>query len=314
MKRTSYQGVVQPRGFPGLPEGWISEWETFQSSDGNLQLFGVLHHLEPWEPSPLAHRLLLVLHGLGEHGGRYLHVPHFVRSAVGAVYCLDHRGHGRSEGLRGHIERFDLFADDVAYTVKRLEEQLLKRFGKAEIHLLAHSLGGHVALRTLFLHPDLPLHSATVTSPFLGIKAKVPAVKKFAGLALARVWGSLQLSTGLDAALVSRDPEVVHAYRTDRLVHDKMTPRFFVLNQAAMDDTLSRDSGIRVPLQMIVSMGDGIVDEQKSLRFFKNLQHRDKQLKAVPDLYHEPLNEPEKDRVFADVTAWIESHSHSRSG
>ena len=162
-----YQGSVQPRNFPSLPKDWISEWETFPSSDGTLQLFSVIHHPKEWK----GHRALVILHGLGEHGGRYLHAAHYLESVVDAVYCLDHRGHGRSEGLREHVERFDAYADDAALAISRLDENLKKRFGQSEIHLLGHSMGGLITLRTLFKYTTLPLHSVSISSPLLGIRA-----------------------------------------------------------------------------------------------------------------------------------------------
>src|SRR5690349_9727169 len=77
-----YHGTLLPKGFPPLPADWISEWETFPASDGALQLFGVLHHPEKWSGP----RAVVVVHGFGEHGGRYLHVPHYLRDATDAVY------------------------------------------------------------------------------------------------------------------------------------------------------------------------------------------------------------------------------------
>ncbi len=301
-------GIRQPKGFQGLPSGWVSEWETFAASSGGLNLFGAYHHRQLLDREQ-RHRLLVILHGMGEHGGRYLHAPHFLQSKVDGVYCVDHRGHGRSEGIRGHVEKFDELAEDGALLVRRLNEQLLKKFGKSEIHLFGHSLGGHIALRMLFLTPDLPLCSATVSAPFLGIKARVPTVKKLAAIGLSRVWGSLQLDTELDVNTLSHDPEVIDAYLHDRLVHSKMTPRFFTEMLAAMDDTLSRETGIELPLQMAVPLQDGLVDAEKSLRFFRQLKHRDKQLKTYPTFFHEPVNEIGKEQVFDDIGSWIEAHS-----
>jgi alpha-beta hydrolase superfamily lysophospholipase len=263
------------------------------------------HHHEKWT----GHRALLVLHGHGEHGGRYFHFPHFVHTAVDLVQTVDHRGHGRSEGLRGHIEKFDHFAEDAALAIHRLDGQLKARFGKSEIHLLGHSLGGHVALRTLFLNKDLPLASATVSAPFLAIKVKVPVAKKFAAHALSRIWGSIQMGTGLDPSEISHDKEVVTAYVSDRLVHDKMTPSFFTSMLDAMGDTLKRDSGIEYPLQVLVPLQDRIVDSDVSLDFFRRLKHRDKRLKTYSGFYHEPFNELGKEQAFEDLVSWISSHS-----
>ncbi|MEO5970888.1 MAG: lysophospholipase [Bdellovibrionia bacterium] len=299
-----YQGSVQPKNFPDLPKDWVSEWETFPSSDGKLQLFSVIHHAKEWK----GHRVLVVLHGLGEHGGRYLHVPHYVKSAVDAVLCLDHRGHGRSEGLRGHVDQFDLYADDVALAISRLDEQVRKRFGNAEIHLLGHSMGGLIALRTLFKH-HLPIASATVSAPLLGIRVHTPLVKKYLGIALSRIWGSLHMATELDASTLSHDQDVVKAYLADRLVHNKITPRFFTELQNAMSDTLRRESGLNYPVQMMTPLQDQIVDSDAALQFFRALKLRDKLLKTYPDFFHEPLNEIGKEQVFEDLVSWIKNHS-----
>ncbi len=293
-----------PRGFPGLPEGWSTEWGTFRNSTEKTQLFQVTHLRNGGGP-----RVALVVHGMGEHGGRYLHLAHFLGDAVDAVRCLDLPGHGRSEGLRGDIERFDSLVDDIALAVRRTHEQFTRRFGGCELHLIGHSLGGHLVLRTALRHQGLPLASLTASAPFLGIKVKVPVIKKSAAVLLSRVWGSLQLDTELDAGLLSRDPEAVEAYRSDRLVHSKMTPRFFMQVQAAMADTLEQTRGIECPVMVQVAMQDGVVDSEKALDFFRNLDHPRKELKTYPQFFHEIYNELGKEQALADLRQWVLSHS-----
>ncbi|MGW8370425.1 MAG: alpha/beta fold hydrolase, partial [Gammaproteobacteria bacterium] len=117
----------------------------------------------------------MIFHGLGEHGGRYAHVPHYVQGCVSRVVCHDHRGHGRSEGRRGHVNRFDDFADDAAQAVMRLDERLRHECGRSEIHVLGHSMGGLITLRMLLAHPGLAIASATVSSPALGVGIPVPS-------------------------------------------------------------------------------------------------------------------------------------------
>lgn len=305
--KTIFQGVLQPRGFPGLPEGWVSEWETFSSSDSELQLFLASYHPSNWT-SP---KVLLILHGLGEHGGRYLHFPHYLKNDVGAVFCLDHRGHGRSEGLRGHVARFDLLADDAALAVRRVDDILRKRFGRSEIHVLGHSMGGLVALRMMLLHPSLPVRSLTVSAPLLAVKVELPFAKRAAAHVLSRVWGSLHMNSEIDPRVLSHDAEVAEAYTADRLVHKKGTPRFYTELLGAMADTLKRDSGIEVPLQMIVPLQDSVVDPEAALGFFRNLKHREKQLRTYPGFYHESFNEVGKEQAFEDLRTWINTHSDS---
>src|SRR6185436_3889565 len=110
----------------------------------------------------------------GEHGGRYPHVPHYLNSVVDGVYCFDHRGHGRSGGIRGHVEKFDHYIKDAALAITRLEKQLKERFQQIEIHLLGHSMGGLIALLTLFSHTLLPVRSVTISAPLLGIRVPTP--------------------------------------------------------------------------------------------------------------------------------------------
>jgi acylglycerol lipase len=267
----------------------------------------VNHHFENWKDP----RCLVIFHGFGEHGGRYLHFPHYVQSVVSSVYCLDHRGHGRSEGLRGHVDRFDLYAEDAILAIKRVDEQLKKRFGKSEIHLLGHSLGGLVALRAIFLQSDLPLASVSISAPLLGVKVEVPKIKKWGSKILAKVWGSVHFTSEIDPRDLSHDKGVVETYITDRLVHKKVTPLFFEGLQAAIQDTIRRDSGIHSPIQMLIPLQDQVVNAEASLQFFRDLKWRDKLLKTYPNFFHEPFNEIGKEQVFEDLIQWIKSHSKS---
>lgn len=295
---------MQPRGFPGLPEGWVSQWETFPSADGSLQLFGVNHHLEKWT----APRALIVLHGLGEHGGRYLHFPHYLKDTVQSVYCLDHRGHGRSEGLRGHVDRFDLYVDDAVLAIKRLDEHLKRRFGKSELHLFAHSMGGLIALRAVLKHAELPLQSVAISSPLLGVKVELSLVKRAAARALARVWGKVHMNSDIDPSTVSHDPEVVQNYIQDRLVHKKGTPLLYVEMMGAIEDTMKRHGPIQFPIQAMLAGEDRIVNTQAALEFMENLEAKEKLTLTYPGYFHEIVNELGKDRVFEDLKKWIIQH------
>ena len=301
---------AQPRGFPGLPPGWRTDRETFRTADDEIDLFCATHRRQDVR----GHRALVVLHGLGEHGGRYMHVPHYVQSDIDWVSCPDQRGHGRSGGLRGDAARFDILADDFASVIRRTDRIVKEACGgRSEIHVLAHSLGGHVALRALFRHPELarvPVQSVSLSAPFLAIKQRVPWIRKAAARSISRIWGTLQMGTGLDASLISHDPEVVNSYRSDPLVHDRITPRFFTSMIAAFEDTLGRNGGFDIPTQFLVPMDDRIVDSQVTANFFERLQTPAKRLATYEGFYHEILNEIERVRPFQDVVAWI----HSRHG
>ena len=254
--------------------------------------------------------MLVICHGFGEHGGRYLHFPHYVKDFVGSVYSLDLRGHGRSEGLRGHVERFDDYTDDVVSTLARVEEKIRARFGQAEVHFLGHSMGGLIALRVGFLHPKLPgVRAITASAPLLGIRVELPAFKRGAAHILSRVWPSLHMDSEIQPDRISHDPAAVEVYAKDRLIHHKGTPRLYTEMQHAIVDTRARTEGMNYPLFMIIPEQDQIVDPEAEAEFFKELKHRDKELATYPTFFHESFNELGKEKAFADLNQWIRKQS-----
>jgi alpha-beta hydrolase superfamily lysophospholipase len=297
----NYYGVKQPQGFPGLPEGWLTEWETRVSADGVTKLFAILHR----KRDVTVKRVLVVVHGFGEHAGRYMHFPHYLdaaKSGVDAVFVYDQRGHGRSEGLRGDIENFDAFGDDLDGMLRHVET----KFPGAEIHLLGHSLGGHIALRFGFLHPGLPLKTFQVSSPYLGLFQEPPlALRAVAGV-LARTWKTLSLSTDVDASVLSRDERVVENYATDRLNHGRMTPRFYASMVAAQKDTLKRHDGFGYSLAVHLPLADRLVSPAITRAFYDALDNpKGKRLFEYADFRHEPMNEIGKEAFFENLSGVI---------
>jgi lysophospholipase len=308
----NYQGSLQPRDFPALPANWKSESDTFPGSAPSLHLFEVLHQVQGAPPGGQAPpwKALFTLHGFGEHGGRYLHFPHYVKNTVGSVYCVDHRGHGRSEGLRGHVDRFDIFIEDTAIALERLHAGLIKKFGKAEIHLFGHSFGGLLALHIMHHPVARYFKSATISAPLLGIRVPVPALKKLASRTLNHLWSTLQMSTGFDAAVISHDPAVVEAYRADRLVHGKITPRMFWEMNYGMDLAFKLGVPEQIPVQFLVPEKDEVVSADATKKFFSGLKVRpDSRLITYSDFFHESFNEIAKEKAFQDLNTWLQQHT-----
>lgn len=310
--KTDGFGNLRPDSFPILPNGWVDETETFSASCGSLKLFAVHHHRR--EPGAGAGRGLLVIHGQGEHGGRYGHVPHFLEGEVDSIYCPDHRGHGRSEGLRGHVDRFDRYAEDVAIALDRHDAWLRARFGAgAQLHVLGHSMGGLVALRMLRLNPDARVASVTISAPLIGLNFKVPLWKKAVAYGISRVWGALQMPTDLDPAKVSRDPDVQEVYKADRLIHDRASAGFFTDLQAVLAEISQGTQAFRIPIQFLVPLADEVVSPKAALEYFERIQAPAKRLRTYEGFRHEPFNELGKETVFADLASWIAEHG-ARAG
>ncbi|MDR3608754.1 MAG: lysophospholipase [Oligoflexia bacterium] len=308
-------GIVQPAGFPPLPAGWSTEFTTYPSHDGELKLFSATHtrpDLKKVTSRPL--RALVIAHGIGEHGGRYLHFPHYLADTVDLLFCPDHRGHGRSEGLRGHVDRFTDYSEDLRVGIERLGSQY-------EIHVLGHSMGSLILMNLLMDHPELPLYSAILSSPLLAVSVEVPLIKKAAAGALSNLWGNLQIRTGLNASMLSHDAAVVEAYRKDRLVHDFCTPRLYTEMSASMKKISHHAEAfaerVRLPLLMQVPTGDKIVNSEAAIGFFHAVKSAKKddtlKLKTYPGFFHEAYNETGKQQTFEDLKEWLSSETSSSS-
>ncbi len=296
----------QAHGFPPLPEGWVCEFETFERA--GAQLFA--HLFRPKVPTPgRAHRAAVILHGQGEHGGRYLHVPHYLGDTIDSFYALDNRGHGLSSGVRGHVRDFSEYVDDAATAIRRYTEFVRSLHGRVEMHLSAHSMGRLIALRVLQMHPDLELASVTVSAPMIELAFPVPKVKFLAAKMLNKIMPSLALPGEPLGDLVSRDPAVVEHYKADPLNHGLASPAFFMSYLATKDDLKVRAKTFRHPLLFLLPTADRIIAPAPTLEFFQDVEAPEKKKIVYDGLYHEVFNEPEKDRVFADAKDWIRAHA-----
>jgi alpha-beta hydrolase superfamily lysophospholipase len=298
------QVPTQPKGFPGLPSGWVVEFETIPF--GKALLFA---HLFRGSRAELRHKALVVLHGQGEHSGRYLHIPHYLGDVVGSVYAIDHRGHGQSSGNRGHIDEFDMYAHDAAMAVRRYTRYLKSLHGKAEVYLIGHSMGGLIALRMLQLHPELELASATVSAPMVELAFKVPWFKHLGSLLMNKVLPSVSLPSEPLAESISRDIQVVEHYKSDRLNHGFASPAFYTSYLAVREKLRAAARDFRVPLLFLIPTADKIIDPKATLEFFDKVAAPQKSLIRYEGYFHEIMNEPGREQVFRDIKEWIKAYS-----
>jgi alpha-beta hydrolase superfamily lysophospholipase len=290
-----------PEGYPKLPAEFDYETEVLASVDGEHDIFLNVFRKRGVKPE----RALLVVHGQGEHGARYQHFAHFLGSHYQLIVALDLRGHGRSEGIRGHVEHFDEYCDDVLLAW----DALGKRAGSGvPLDWFAHSMGGTITLRTLQLRPEPGISNLILSAPGVDLTVQVPWIKDAAARLLAGIWGSLQMETGLDPAELSHDPAVVAAIKKDSLHHTKATSKFYLGFMEAMREL--RDADLRIPSSTRVLLQlageDRIVSTPAAEVLFDQLKHSRKEKVVYPGLFHEIYQETGKEKVFADWVAFLE--------
>lgn len=255
-----------------------------------------------WQPAGTPKLALAVVHGHGEHAGRYEGLAEdMVRHGI-AVFAVDLRGHGSSAGKRGHIMTWpDLIADAltaVDFAGKGVPADV-------EVVPLGHSVGGSIVLSAVVQKRLKPRRFA-VSSPALRVRQQVPAWKVKMGEVLSSRLPSLTMGTGLDARGISRDAAVVEAYKTDPLVHDKMSTRFYTEWTAANAEILARANEIKVPYFASHGTDDPIIDPSGTQELFRRSgPPPGSRLELYSGYLHEPFNEVGRERVYEDLASWL---------
>lgn len=242
---------------------------------------------------------LLVVHGLGEHGGRYCRLAEAMSPRGWSCWALDLRGMGSSDGQRGHVDSWDQWIQDVVAFQAVVEAES----GPHPIVPLGHSFGGVLVLTAVergAIRPD----RFVLSNPALRARVRVPGWKRRLGSVAARTWPTLAMANEVDPALISRDPAEVDAYRRDPLVHDRISARLYAEWTAAGADALERAGRLDVPFLLILAGDDRIIDAGAS----KELAARTGSLATIrtyPDRFHEPFNDLGASEVFDDLAQWL---------
>ncbi|HEY8605713.1 MAG TPA: lysophospholipase [Noviherbaspirillum sp.] len=242
---------------------------------------------------------ILLMHGLGEHCGRYAHVARFFSTRGWSVRMYDHRGHGRSGGPRGDTPDHEAMLRDA----KRVMDDFASGLDQPPL-LFGHSMGGLFA--AAFATAGLaPLRGLVLSSPALGIALSPP--QKMLLASLGAVTPGLPMPNGLQTRYLSHDPAVVKAYETDPLVHARITPRMLRCMLRTIDDAHNGAPSLAIPTLMLVSGDDRMVDARGSDAFFARLRPGIGTLHRYPDFYHEVFNEVKAQRAFDDLDRWMQA-------
>ncbi|MGZ4214901.1 MAG: alpha/beta hydrolase [Solirubrobacteraceae bacterium] len=268
--------------------------ESSFAGTGGVEIFW-----RAWLPDGDPGAVVVIAHGAGEHSGRYTHVAQRLVDEGYAVYAIEHRGHGRSQGPRALIDRIDNAVADLDGLVLLASDP----HPGAPVFLLGHSMGGTIALSYALAHQER-LAGLVLSGPLAALET-VPAPMRMTARTLSVLAPRTPL-IAIDSSLVSRDPAVVSDYRSDPLVHHGKLPARTVVELAGAIEAFPGAVGaITVPTLIMYGTDDGLCPPQGSVMLSERIGSPDKTLKAYQGLYHEILCEPERDQVLDDLCSWL---------
>lgn len=266
----------------------------FKTFDG-LQLFG-----QSWQPDDVQSRAVICLvHGLGEHSGRYNYVADQITQAGYTLLSFDLRGHGQSQGPRGHTPSYEALLNDINFFLNEVD----KNFTELPHFLYGHSLGGNLVLNYI-LRRQSPLKGVIATDPWLRLAFEPPRVKVILAQITNYLWPSFSQKNGLDTKVLSRDPEIVLTCENDPLVHGNISARMFISIYQSGRWALEHASEFPLPL-LLMHGGDDKITSLEASREFASKVTEKCTFRIWDGLYHEIHNEPEKQAVFAFLISWL---------
>jgi alpha-beta hydrolase superfamily lysophospholipase len=260
---------------------------------------GVPIYYSYWSAEGKPQAVLIIVHGLGEHSGRYQYLVDALVPEQISVYAFDLRGHGRSGGKRGVLRDWREFRQD-------LDTLLALVRGKepgVPVFLMGHSLGGLIALDYVLEYS--PEVKGVITSSPALVPTAVSKGKVLLAKILSRLLPDLQIKTGLDSSGISSQPEEVKRYQEDLQVHDWGTPRLGTEILAAQARTLASAERISVPLLIVHGEADSLTPVESSQDLFQRVATSQKKIITYPGSYHEIHNDFARAQEFEDLIAWI---------
>ena len=278
--------------------------------DGNFKGVRNLNvYYQGWLPDTDVKAVLIIVHGLGEHSGRYMNVVNHFTPQGYAIYSLDHIGHGKSDGDREFVKQFDDFTE----TLKIFYGMVANQQAEKPIFLLGHSMGGTIAAYYLLDHQS-DFNGSIISAPLVKVGDDITKTT----ITMSKILSKLLPKAGvisLNVNGVSRDPNVVKAYINDPLVfHGKTPARLGTELLFAMMRITEEAEKIILPIIVLQGAEDILVEPSGAQMLYDKASSEDKTLKIYEGLYHEIFNEPEREMVLEDVENWLESRLDSKAG
>jgi len=261
-----------------------------------------LMHACEWSPdsfggSPRA--VVGLVHGMGEHMGRYAHLAEMLNAEGYAVLGFDQRGHGKTAGKRGHVPAYESLLEGVDL----LLDEAQRKYPGLPVFLYGHSMGGNVTLNYL-LRRQPAIRGAVVTGPWLKLAFKPPSLQSIVGKVVERVYPAYTNNRPMVAEHLTSDPAMIERYVNDPLGHGQITARFFFGVQRAGLWALSHAYMLQIPL-LLMHGGDDKVTSLHASKEFASKAGRRVDWREWPEFKHELHNESRREEVFSVIRDWL---------
>lgn len=265
----------------------MGERNAFILSQDGLKLN--LHHWETANPT----KVLCIIHGLGEHGGRYSEMAKVFNAADCAVLAIDVRGHGLSDGKRGYTPSYEILLLDIEELLKAARAE----YPDLPMTLFGHSMGGNLVANFVKTKTTSELSGFILSSPFFDVAFDPPKWKVKLANMVGKLLPGLVQSNEIEVGAISRDLKEVEKYQEDPLVHNRISVRLFLELIKNGKAVIENDKALKIPGLHYHGDADRLVSFPASEIF---AEHNKKNLKWIPlkDTYHEPHNDIGREKVF----------------
>ena len=245
---------------------------------------------------------IIIIHGLGEHSGRYKEfASFFIKKNIG-VFSFDLIGHGKSDGLKGHISNIKDFTDSI----EEVLIQVRKRFINTPIIIFGHSLGGCLALNYLIERKSKEISLAIISSAWIETEIQIPKYLLIIQRVIHTLFPKVRLSNRLDTKDLSKDIKIIDKYKNDPLVHDRISLNLLSEINKTIEKIKNKDYNIEIPVLIIHGKKDKIISYKGSELINKKI--KDSKLKLYDNVYHEPHNDNERKEILEYYYDFIKNH------
>lgn len=241
---------------------------------------------------------LVIIHGVGEHSGRYCDTAEKLFEMGFNVYTGDLIGHGLSDGFKVYIESIEDYMDNVDFFISRVKDD-------KPLFILGHSMGGLIVLYYMLFNKERNIRGVIASSPYIKDKIKISGIKYFIGKTAAAICPKLRIESGLKGDMVCRDNEIAANYNKDELNCSKVTARWFVELEKTRNQLVQQQTSFDSPCLILQAGEDVVVDAEGVQQFYQQISSKDKEFVMYDNFYHEILNDPDRYMVIDKISSWM---------